>query len=269
MPQTHPPGKPWLLRPAVAPVRPVLVSIPHAGTWVPEPVRARFASAAIGRLPMTDWYLDELYDFLPSLGVTSLVATYSRFVADCNRPADGEALYPGRFETGFVPTETFDGEPVWSIPPDPEWIAAQKQAVWQPYHDKLEALIDEWRLRFGRVLLIDAHSVSSAPNRITPRLEAEIYLGDRGGRTASLGVRELFRSAFEAEGFRVSVNHPYQGGYITHHYGSPPEVMAVQIEMAERVYLDEEHPHERDPRRFSQAEERLMRVFAHLIAELS
>ncbi|EQD52028.1 N-formylglutamate deformylase [mine drainage metagenome] len=264
----HPPAKPWILRPAEAPVKPVLVSIPHAGTWVSEGVRARFASEAIGSLPMTDWYLDQLYDFLPSWGVTSLIATYSRFVADCNRPPDGEALYPGRFETGFVPTETFDGEPIWSTVPDPAWIAAQKQAVWQPYHDRLDLLIHEWRLRFGRVCLIDAHSVSSAPNRITPRLEADIYLGDRDGRSANPAIRQLFESAFMAEGFRVSVNHPYKGGYITHHYGCPPGVMAVQIEMAERVYLDEDRPHVRDGRRWQEAQDRLIRVFAHLLSEL-
>ncbi len=263
-----PPAKPWILRPAREPAQPILVSIPHAGIFVPDPIRARFASQAIGRLPMTDWHLDQLYDFLPEMGIASLVATYSRFVADCNRPPDGEALYPGRFETGFVPTETFDGDPIWSSPPDPEWIGAQKQAVWQPYQDRLDALIREWQLRFGQVCLIDAHSVSSAPNRITPRLEAEIYLGDRDGSSASSKIRALFKNAFEAEGFKVSVNHPYKGGYITHHYGRPPHVMAIQIEMAERVYLDEDEPQVRDPNLWHKTQSRLIGVFTRLIQGL-
>lgn len=260
---------PWIFRPAESPVQPLLVSIPHAGTQVPDAVRARFASAAIAALPMTDWYLDRLYDFLPSLGIASLIATQSRFVADCNRPPDGVALYPGRFETGLVPMETFDGDPIWSTPPDAAWIAEQRRAVWQPYHDRLEALIRDWHERFGRVWLIDAHSVSSAPNRITPRLTEEIYLGDRDGQSASPEVRTVFKQAFEVEGFSVSVNHPYKGGYITHHYGRPPEVMAIQIEMAEHVYLDEAHPHDRNEKRWGEARERLIRVFGRLLKWLA
>ncbi|HEY3860206.1 MAG TPA: N-formylglutamate amidohydrolase, partial [Gammaproteobacteria bacterium] len=80
---------------------PIVVSIPHTGIYVPESIRAEFASSYIGSLPMTDWYLHHLYDFLPAMGVTTIYGTYSRFVADVNRPPDDKPLYPGRYETGF------------------------------------------------------------------------------------------------------------------------------------------------------------------------
>ncbi|HSN18954.1 MAG TPA: N-formylglutamate amidohydrolase, partial [Gammaproteobacteria bacterium] len=61
---------------------PVIVSIPHAGIYVPEAMRDRFASQDIRRLPMTDWHLHHLLDFLPAMGITTIYGTYSRFVAD-------------------------------------------------------------------------------------------------------------------------------------------------------------------------------------------
>jgi N-formylglutamate deformylase len=65
---------------------------------------------------MTDWHLHALYDFLPALGITTIHAVYSRFVVDLNRPPDGHALYPGRFETGLVPMETFSGDKIFGGP---------------------------------------------------------------------------------------------------------------------------------------------------------
>jgi N-formylglutamate deformylase len=254
-------GEPWRLRPAREPVRPVVASIPHAGVAVPAAIAARFASEAISGLPMTDWHLDQLYDFLPDLGIVTLIATQSRFVADCNRPPDGGALYPGRFETGMIPTRTFDGDPVWTEVPDAEWIAEAQTRVWQPYHDRLEALLGEWRRRFGKVALLDLHSVSSQPNLISPRLEQDVFLGDREGRSAEPWVRDAVRQAYETGGFTVAVNRPYKGGYITDHYGRPPVVQALQIEMAERVYLDERCPKERDPVVWQGARERILGVW--------
>ena len=254
-------GEPWRLRPAQEPLRPIVASIPHAGVAVPQTIATRFASSRIAELPMTDWYLDELYDFLPELGIVTLIATQSRFVADCNRPPGGESLYPGRFETSLVPTQTFDGDPVWTELPDTAWIEEARLRVWQPYHDRLAALLDQWQRRFGAVVLLDLHSVSSLPNRISPQLVEEIFLGDRDGCSAGHQLRETIHQACAQEGFTVSVNHPYKGGYITDHYGRPPAVQALQIEMAERVYLDEQRPGSRDPVLWRVARERIRRVW--------
>lgn len=71
----------------------VIASIPHTGTYVPAATAAKFASATIRALPMADWHLHHLYDFLPQFGVTSLYATYSRFVADLNRPPEPRPMY--------------------------------------------------------------------------------------------------------------------------------------------------------------------------------
>src|SRR5690606_23908371 len=65
---------PFKFLPAVRP-NGVIASIPHTGTWLPDTLRARLASDAMRALPMTDWHLHELYDFLPGLGVSVVHAT--------------------------------------------------------------------------------------------------------------------------------------------------------------------------------------------------
>ncbi len=81
---------------------PLIVSVPHSGNVLPEALQARLTPLALAQ-PDTDWYVDRLYDFVPQLGATLLVARYSRYVIDLNRPPDDAALYPGAARTGSVP----------------------------------------------------------------------------------------------------------------------------------------------------------------------
>jgi len=255
-------------RPTAAEV-PVLVSIPHTGVRVPEDVAAALAGSDMAALPMTDWHLHNLYDFLPGLGITSIHAVYSRFVVDLNRSPRATPLYPGRFETGLVPTETFQGEPVFRQPPSAEDIERRRQLYHKPYHDELLRLLKALRHRFGFVVLIDAHSVASVANRLHGALTGEIYLGDRDGQSCGEWLRQALIDGFSEQGLRVAVNEPYKGGYITDHYGRLEEVDAIQIEMCQRVYMDEGRPAEGpDSPRFIDAGGRLREVFSVLLARL-
>ncbi|MDE2196420.1 MAG: N-formylglutamate amidohydrolase [Gammaproteobacteria bacterium] len=234
--------KPYEIRAAVAPELPVLASIPHAGTYVPESIAAEFATDHIRSLPMTDWHLHQLYDFLPALGVTTLYATYSRFVADLNRPPDDKPLYPGRFETGGVALKTFWGEEIYRIPPSREEINRRRELVHAPYHRQLLELIRAKIAKFGRLVLLDLHSVASRANLLHGELKSHIYLGDRDGGSCAPWLVDAVEQGFSKAGLSVMRNHPYKGGYITDHYGGMAEVEALQVEMCERVYMDESLP---------------------------
>ena len=263
------PVAPYGLRPPTTAPVPLVVSIPHTGTWLPEEVRASLASPAMQAQPMTDWHLHELYDFLPSLGATTIFATVSRFVVDLNRPPQPRPLYPGRFETGLVPLETFQGETVFRAPPGPEVIEARRRDWHAPYHARLQSLLDEARAQFGRVVLVDAHSVASAANQLHGELERHIYLGDRDGATCDPWLRQALHAGFTAEGLAVAVNAPYKGGYITDFYGRQDGVEAIQVEMAQRVYMDEADPAGGPAHpRFATARQQLQRVLGRLAAAL-
>jgi N-formylglutamate deformylase len=112
--------------------------------------------------------------------------------------------------------------------------------------------------------------VASVPNRLHGALHDELYLGDRDGRTCGAWLRALLHQAFAAEDLAVALNNPYKGGYITDYYGSQDGVDAIQIEMVQRVYMDEsdpaggpEHP------RFAATRQLLQRVFERLASHLA
>jgi len=260
--------RPYEIREPSAPEIPLLVSIPHTGTCVPDAIAADFASDYIRSLPMTDWHLHHLYDFLPALGVTTIYATYSRFVADLNRPPDNAPLYPGRFETGFVALRTFQGEEIYRVPPSAEEITRRRTLVHIPYHAKLLELIQSKIMRFGRVVLIDAHSVASRANLLHGELKEHIYLGDRDGRSCAPWLVDAAERGLLESHYTLTRNHPYKGGYITEHYGQLEQVEALQIEMCQRVYMDED-----DPARglghpnFTQAKARIRAVLETVRAE--
>jgi N-formylglutamate deformylase len=261
--------QPYVLRPPTAAALPVLVSIPHTGTHLPSEFAARLASDAMRNQPMTDWHLHLLYDFLPALGITTLHATWSRFLSDLNRAPEDRPLYPGRFETGLIPRQTFDGEAVWAEPPSDAEVARWRAAWHAPYHARLLATLEDLRSRFGRVVLIDAHSVASRANRLHPALVEDIFLGDRDGATCGPWLMDLVAHACQAEGLAVACNLPYKGGYITDHYGRLPGVEALQIEMAQRVYMEEGDPAGGPGHpRFATARTRLTAVFRALTDHL-
>src|SRR5690606_10477839 len=130
---------------------PLLVSLPHDGSLIPEDLAARMTPDA-RRAPDTDWHVARLYAFARELGASVLVPRYSRYVVDLNRPREDVSLYPGQNTTGLCPAVRFNGEPVYlegQAPTDAE-IQARIVRYWQPYHDALRGELDRLVAAHGR-----------------------------------------------------------------------------------------------------------------------
>lgn len=237
---------------------------------MPTGLAARLANDDMRAQPMCDWHLHDLYDFLPDLGVTVVHATVSRLVVDLNRAPQPLSLYPGRVETSVVPKTTFWGETVWASAPDEVETEALLAAWHHPYHQCLAAELARARGAHGRAVLLDLHSVASRANRIHDALTDDIYLGDRDGASCAAALMDAVAACYRSAGLRVVRNAPYKGGYITHHYGQQPGVDALQIEMVQRVYMDEAHPQgAAGSPEFAAAKQRLQTVFAGLIPAIA
>jgi len=91
---------------------PLLISIPHAGTHIPDDIAATMTPDA-RFVDDCDWHLERLYGFAATLGASILVPSHARYVVDLNRPPDNENLYPGQDTTGLVPVDTFDKAPLY------------------------------------------------------------------------------------------------------------------------------------------------------------
>lgn len=228
--------------------RPLLVSMPHAGTHVPDGLAARLTDEA-RTVPDTDWHLERLYDFARELGASILVATHSRYVVDLNRPPDNANLYPGQDTTGLCPVDTFDKTPVYATAdsagaPDETEIAARRDAVWRPYHEALSGELARLRDTHGTVGLWDAHSIRCELPRFFDGRLPDLNLGTADGASCdpALGKRML-EIGQGAQGYTAVLNGRFKGGYITRQYGSPAQgIHAVQLELAQATYMSEQYP---------------------------
>jgi N-formylglutamate deformylase len=222
--------------------RPLLISFPHSGTFVPQDLAARLTREARD-LPDTDWFVPELYHFHRELGASVIRATHTRYVVDLNRPPDGAPLYPGQRETPLCPTETFDGDRLYVPGQDPTAaeIAERLLRYWQPYHDKLGALAQAIVRRHGYCILWDAHSIHSVVPALFEGRLPDLNIGTSGGRSCSphFPARLLARLGTQ-KNFSYVLDGRFKGGYITRHYGNPAlNIHAVQLEIAQGAYLEE------------------------------
>lgn len=222
---------------------PLLVSVPHAGVYLPPQISDRMTLAGT-TVPDTDWFVHRLYAFARDLGASMLVANWSRYVVDLNRPPDGAALYPGRRESALCPTETFRGEPIYHAGQDPSEgeIEERRALYWQPYHDQLAAELARLTAQRGRATLWDAHSIrGTLPLLFEGRLP-DLNFGTNDGKSCRKEVIDgLVGLAGKQQRFSTILNGRFKGGYITRHYGQPSHnVDAIQLEISERAYMDED-----------------------------
>ena len=222
---------------------PLLISLPHDGSFIPAEISARMHPAA-RRSPDTDWHVARLYEPLAvALGASVLKPRASRYVVDLNRPADGHALYPGQRETGLVPTVGFDGEPLYRDGDMPDGAEVQRRVneYWQPYHDALVQELARLHGEHGRVVLWEGHSIRGRVPMLFDGRLPDLNLGTASGASCTSTLQARLQLCLGAQSrFSVAVNGRFKGGYITRHYGRPDTgVQAVQLELVQSNYMDE------------------------------
>lgn len=223
---------------------PLLVSLPHDGSTIPDVLKARMAPASRGA-PDTDWHVARLYDFARDLGASILVPTYSRYVIDLNRGEDDTSLYPGQNTSGLVPLVRFTGDPVYlpGAGPDAGEVAARVERYWRPYHQALRGELDHLRATHGRVVLWEGHSIrgSGLPFLFEGRLP-DLNLGTVAGTSCSHALQARLEAVLASQSdYDWISNGRFKGGHITRHYGAPAEgIEAVQLELSQRTYMDED-----------------------------
>lgn len=245
---------------------PLLISIPHMGTFVPPDLRQRMTAAALN-LPDTDWYLDRLYDFARGAGCSILMSSHSRYVIDLNRPQEDTDLYPGQVKTGLCPLETFAGEKIYREGEEPDAVEKANRigAYWLPYHDSLKKELARIRGEFGYAILYDAHSIKSEIPRLFDGALPDLNIGTAKGQSCAREMAEAVMSAVQSGGYSSVLNGRFVGGYITRRYGCPDQdIHSMQMEIACKNYMSEE-----DPRLYHQEKaESLQRVLQDVLEAL-
>ncbi len=219
---------------------PLILSMPHAGTEIPQEFAGVFVSDWLARKD-ADWHIPKLYAFAEALDATIIAATISRAVIDLNRDPSGASLYPGQATTGLCPTESFDGEPLYAAAtPDDTETARRREHYFRPYHAALEGEIARLRAKHGNIVLYDCHSIRSHIPRLFPDDLPQFNIGTNGGASCAPNYQACVEEICARSGFSWVLNGRFKGGWITRHYGQPQNgVHAIQMELAMRGYMDE------------------------------
>ena len=229
---------------------PLVVSVPHAGTRLPEALKARLVPAAHA-VPDTDWHLDALYAFArDELGASLIVPVHSRYVIDLNRPPENTPMYAGVNNTELVPTRAFSGEPLYRdgvVPVEAE-IAERRDIYWHPYHDALAAELARVRAQHGHAVLWDGHSICGELPWLFPGRLPDLNLGTASGESCDPALRSALMQVLAGQAtFTHVTDGRFRGGHITRHFGRPAErVHAVQLEMCWSTYMEECAPYALD-----------------------
>lgn len=219
----------WVIEPGSGPV-PVVACLPHGGLDYPAELAGPLA---VGPEHLwSDWLTQDLYGFLPELGITTITTPFSRFVVDVNRDPDGEQH--GGFWTSVVAARMPKGRAVYRRPLSPQEIRHRIQLAHAPFHDALDKAIERLLTGFPRVLVLDLHSFGVG-------LDADVILGDRHGATARPAAVTLMAGALGAAGFDVRLNQRFAGGWTVRRFAGHCRVDAIQVELNQRRYLDLDH----------------------------
>lgn len=244
---------------------PIVLGQPHGGTFLPDPIRERLNGTGAG-LSDTDWHIARLYDgLLP--GVTIVRSNIHRYVIDANRDPGGSSLYPGQNTTALVPVTDFDGRDIWKDGQEPseDEIAERRAEFHAPYHAALRAEIDRVRARHGIAVLFDCHSIRS---RIPFLFDGELPVfntGTNSGTSCAAAIEETVHGIAQASGMGAVLNQRFKGGWTTRHYGRPEScIHAIQMEIAQRAYMQETPPWAYDPARAGRLRPHLARMLESL-----
>lgn len=225
----------------------VIFASPHSGNIYPD----RFISASRLRLEQLrrneDIFVDALFTSAITAGAPLLCATFPRCFVDVNRAADELPQHwsdtpitvtpRAHSGIGVIPTHINENLPIYHTEPSKAEAQARIDALYHPYHEALQGLLDNALNRFGQALLVDCHSMPGfAPMGVR---RADIILGDRFGKSCHTETLHMFKRLFTQAGYNVAVNHPYAGGFVTANYGKPGNgVETIQIEINRDLYVN-------------------------------
>jgi predicted N-formylglutamate amidohydrolase len=209
----------------------LLLTADHAGRAIPRGLgRLGLSESELGRHIAWDIGIAGVTERLSAaLDATAVLQTYSRLVIDCNRDPAVPSSIPDVSETTEIP-----GNRGLSA----EQHAARRQAIFEPYHTRIQTLLDARQATARRTVFVAMHS-------FTPVFKGEsraMQVGVLYNRDVRLA--EIMLDLLRAEGdLTVGDNAPYAVSDVTD-YGVPVHaekrgLAHVEIEIRQDLIADE------------------------------
>lgn len=237
---------------------PFVFCSPHSGRIYP---RSFLQASRLDPLTLRrseDAFIDEIVASAPRWGAPLLRAHFPRAYLDLNR--EPWELDPAMF-TGDLPAfvNSRSARVAAGLGTIARLVAHEAEiyreklpfseaefrirTFYEPFHRRLQGLLEETHRRYGFAVLIDCHSMPSIGgpfDQDSGLARSDIVLGDKFGTSCTPALTAFVAETLEAENFQVVRNLPYAGGFITEHYGRPADGFHVlQVEINRGLYMDE------------------------------
>ncbi|MCB1385228.1 MAG: N-formylglutamate amidohydrolase [Nitratireductor sp.] len=243
---------------------PVVFNSPHSGRHYPADFLKASGLDGHALRRSEDFVVDQLFSGAMRHGAPLLSARFPRAWLDVNRepfeldPQMFSGALPAHANTqsarvqsglGTIARIVAENEEIYRARLPVEEALARIEQVYKPYHAALRGLLAEAMAGFGHAILIDCHSMPSTQtvqrsspfgSRRQELLRSDFVLGDRYGTACAPFLVHGAAAILREQGYRVAINKPYAGGFITEHYGRPEKGLhALQIEVNRALYMNE------------------------------
>jgi predicted N-formylglutamate amidohydrolase len=164
-----------------------------------------------------------------ALDASLLAQNYSRLVIDCNRDPTVASSIPRLSESVQIPGNMALSEAE---------IAARRAEIFDPYHDRLRALLDARQVIGRPTILVAQHTMTNIFAGARREMHAAV-LYNRDRRFAGLVLESLRREA----GLLIADNEPYfvsdETDYTIPRHGEARGLPHVEIEIRQDLVSDE------------------------------
>ena len=232
-------------------IKPIIFSLPHSGYGYDKNF-LRSTTLEMHELRKSeDIYVDEIYTKSIRLGFSYLKALFPRLYIDVNRhPLE---LDPSMFSfkiknkymdvlkinsgIGLISKCSVHGNNIYFDLLSKKDLRNRLLKYYFPYHNILKHLIKNLKINYNNILICDCHSM---PSSALINKDVDIVLGNNMDNSISKNLFIQIKTIFIKHGFKVEVNKPYSGGFITQYYGNPNNgINVIQIELNKSKYIDE------------------------------
>ena len=213
---------------------PILLSIPHAGLWIPADVKDICILTEQNVVKDGDEWAAEIYLPLKSSVAAMVTTDIARAILDMNHAEDD------RRKDGIIKTHTCWDVPIYKQPPSEKVVQSMIERYHRPYHIELTRLSAEVKLG------IDCHTMAAKGPPVGPDPGADrprICLSNGDGTCPQEWIESLASCLEKAFETKVCINHPFKGGYIIHAHAEELPWMQLELSRAEFETNEEKRTH--------------------------
>lgn len=220
----------------------ILINIPHSSLYIPK--------LFIENLLIDEEYIKNELDLLTDLYVDKLFydkrsytikANFSRLFCDVERFRNDKYEIMSKIGMGAIYIKTTKGDDL--IKYDEEYKKFVLENYYDIYHSNLNKITEKIIEKYGKCIIIDAHSFSEEllkRTNVKYNILPDICIGFEEDFYDE-NIVNIFKQNFEKNSFTVDFNNPYKGSIVPNNYyhSKDHRVKSIMIEINKNVYLDE------------------------------